>query len=126
MSERLKDGDLVLYTRLTNDYQIGDVIIYEHDNKTYISTIIAEADDVIEITPYGQLIINNSQFSDDIIFNPEQNDYINQQSTFRVPSNSYYVLNENLDSLEDSRIFGAISIKDIKGKIIGLLRTRSV
>ncbi len=126
MSERLEDGDLVLYTRLAGDYKSGDVIIYEHDGGTYVSAILAVADDVIEVDSYGHLSLNGILVSDNIAFTPEQKSLVEPSAVLRVPSNSYYVLNENLDSLEDSRSFGAIPSKDIKGKIIGLLRTRSI
>lgn len=126
MSPRLEDGDLVLYSRLANDYGNGDVVIYEHDSKTYISSILAGTDDLIEIDKYGHLSINGAQFSDDIAYTPEQRDTIKPASAFRVPTDSYFVLNTNLDAIEDSRTFGAIPRSKIKGKIIGVLRTRSI
>ena len=126
MSKRLEDGDLVLYSRMANEYQGGDVVIYDHDGKTYVSAILSKANDLIEIDSYGRLHLNGAQVSDDIVFTPEQKDLAGATSTFRVPANSYYVLNEDLNSMEDSRSFGAISSTSIKGKIIGVLRTRSI
>ena len=126
MSNRLEDGDLVLYSKLVNEYHSDDVIIYEHDGKTYVSSILAKADDLIEIDQYGHLFLNGTQVSDDIAYTPEQRDLIGPSTAFRVPDNSYYVVNENLNSIEDSRSFGAIPYNSIKGKIIGVLRTRSI
>lgn len=126
MSPRLEDGDLVLYSRLANDYQNGDVVIYERDGKTYISSILAGADDLIEIDKYGHLAINGTQSSDDVAYTPEQRDTIKPASAFRVPTDSFFVINSNLDAIEDSRTFGAIPRDKIKGKIIGVLRTRSI
>ena len=126
MSKRLEDGDLVMYSRMTSEYQGGDVVIYDYDGKTYVSAILAKADDLIEIDSYGRLHLNGAQVSDDIVFTPEQRNLVGAASAFRVPANSYYVLNEDLNSMEDSRSFGAIPSTSIKGKIIGVLRTRSI
>ena len=126
MSPRLEDGDLVLYSRLDHDYQAGDVVIYSHDGATYVSSILAKADDLVEIDKYGHLAINGTQSSEDIAYTPEQRDIIKPASAFRVPTDSYFVINTNLDATEDSRVFGAIPRNEIKGKIIGVLRTRSI
>ena len=126
MSPRLEDGDLVLYSRLDHDYQAGDVVIYSHDGAIYVSSILAKADDLVEIDKYGHLVINGTQSSEDIAYTPEQRDTIKPASAFRVPTDSYFVINANLDATEDSRVFGAIPRNKIKGKIIGVLRTRSI
>ena len=47
-------------------------------------------------------------------------------SMLKVPNNTYFVLNENLEDLNDSRSFGVVRAVDIKGKIFTILRTRSI
>ena len=124
MSPRLQDGDLILYSRIAGQYGPGDVVLYEHAGATYVSAIIASGGDLIEIDNSGYLRLNGAQISQAVAVTPEQQGDIT--STYRVPTGSFFMLNENLDSMEDSRTFGAIYEKDIKGKIVGLLRTRSI
>lgn len=127
MSARLEDGDLVLYSKLSNDYKEGDAVVYEKDGIQYVSSILACPGDLIELDEKGYLHINGAQYSDVVIYTPEQLDSaVTISSAYRVPSNSYFLLNQNLEAMEDSRTFGAIPASSIKGKIIGVLRTRTI
>lgn len=126
MSTRLEDGDLVLYTKLSNDYKEGDAVVYEIDGTQYTSSILAQPGDLIELDEKGHLYINGTQYSDYVVYTPEQSDFIAMSSAYRVPSDSYFLLNQNLEAIEDSRTFGAIPASFIRGKIIGVLRTRSI
>ena len=126
MSNRIEDGDLVLFSRINDEYAADDVVIFEHDDKMTISAILALPNDLIEIDDMGCLYVNGTQVSEDVVYNLEQGEVPGISFPYRVPNGSYFVLNKNLESPEDSRSFGAIFSKDIKGKIIGILRTRSV
>ena len=126
MSNRVEDGDLVLYSRINDEYAADDVIIFEHDAKTMVSSILAMPNDLIEIDENGCLYVNGIQVSEDVVYNLEQGETPGISLPYRVPNGSYFLLNENLEAPEDSRSFGAIFKKDIKGKIVGILRTRSV
>lgn len=126
MSTRLEDGDLVLYTKLSNEYKEGDAVVYEIDGAQYVSSILAQPGDLIELDEKGHLYINGTQYFDYVVYTPEQLDSIAMSSIYRVPSDSYFLLNQNLEAMEDSRTFGAIPASSIRGKIIGVLRTRSI
>ena len=126
MSQRLEDGDLVLYSKMIDEYKVGDVVIFEHEGQTYTSAIIAESGDLLEIDENGRLHLNGTQISDDVIITPEQKNELSMSPQFRVPTDSFFVLNENLESIKDSRSFGAINKRDMKGKVVGVLRTRSI
>ena len=126
MSTRLEDGDLILYTKLSNDYKEGDAVVYEIDGIQYVSSILAQPGDLIELDEKGHLHINGTQYFDYIVYTPEQLDSATMSSVYRVPSDSYFLLNQNLETMEDSRTFGAIPASSIRGKIIGVLRTRNI
>jgi len=126
MSVRVKDGDLVLYSRADNDFHADDVVIFEHDGSEMLSTILAVPNDLIEIDEIGCLYVNGVQVSENIVYNLEQGETPGISFPYRVPIDSYFLLNENLEAPEDSRSFGAIFKSDIKGKIVGVLRTRSI
>ena len=126
MAHRIEDGDLVLYSRLVDAYAADDPVLFEYDGEVYLSSILALPGDLIEIDERGCLRVNGVQVSDDIVYNLEQDETPDFSTPYLVPNGSYFVLNENLESMEDSRSFGAIWAKDIKGKVVGILRTRSV
>lgn len=126
MAGRTEDGDLVLYSRMTEEYSADDVVLYEYDGKIYTSSILAFPGDLIEIDEQGYLYLNHIRVSDSVAFNLDQGETPNFSSPYRVPSGSYFVLNNNLESMEDSRVFGSIYTNNIKGKVISILRTRAI
>ena len=72
MSDRIKDGDLVLVSRLSDALGSDDVIIFERDGKSYISRIVAFPGDVVNIDRQGCLCVNDVRISDDIVYDAEQ------------------------------------------------------
>ena len=126
MSNRVEDGDLMLYSRLDDEYNQDDVVIFSYEDQTYVSVVIAKGGDLVEIDERGCLYVNHIQTSDAVVYDMDQDDELEISLPFRVPNDSYFVLNENLEAPEDSRSFGAIKAKDIKGKVISILRTRAI
>lgn len=126
MTPSIKDGDLAFFIRNNSSYTEDDVVIYRHDEKSYVSKILAVSGELIEIDEEGYLYVDGQKALDSVVYNIAQGDEPQISMPYRVPIDSYFMLNENLDSLEDSRSFGAISAKSIQGKIIGILRTREI
>ena len=126
MGDRIEDGDLVLISRFSSDFSSDDAILFRHGDKEYISRIVGFPGDVIDIDDQGCMSINEVRVSDDVVFDAERGEELNFRLPYHVPQDSYFVLNENFDALEDSRSFGAIPMRDIKGKAISILRTREV
>jgi len=60
MYPRLRDGDLILYYRLEQDYQIGDVVTFKMDDATFYGRIVAQGGDVVEVSEDGQLLVNGN------------------------------------------------------------------
>ena len=80
----------------------------------------------MNIDEQGCMSINDVRVSDDAVYDKERGEKLSIRLPYRVPADSYFVLNENYDALEDSRSFGAIPLKKIRGKAISILRTREV
>lgn len=126
MTGRIEDGDLILFSRTDSEYHVGDAVIFIHDGSTYVSAILATAGDTVDIDEVGRLYVNQIRVSEEKIYNLEDGEKPSISLPYRVPSNSYFVLNKNLEAVEDSRNFGAIFKSDIKGKAMTILRTRSI
>ena len=126
MSNRVEDGDLVLFSRTDKTYYPDDVVLFERDNETHVSSILASPGDIVTIDDVGRLYVNGAQVSDRVVYNLNEGETPTISFPFRVPNGSYFLLNGNLEAMDDSRSFGAIYAKDIKGKIVTILRTRSI
>ena len=126
MSNRVEDGDLVLFSRTDKTYYPDDVVLFERDNETHVSSILASPGDIVTLDEVGRLYVNDAQVSDRVVYNLNEGETPKISFPFRVPEGSYFLLNGNLEAMDDSRSFGAVYAKDIKGKIFTILRTRSI
>lgn len=126
MNGRINDGDFVLFNRISKDFHAGDIVIYNHDGRELISEIVGVENDLIAVNEEGYLVVNEEIVSKAPIYDFALGETNPFGDGFRVPTGAYFVLNSNYESTNDSRTFGAIYAKDIKGSIIALLlRTRS-
>jgi signal peptidase I len=125
MYPRLRDGDLILYYRLEQNYQIGDVVTFQLEDTTFWARIVAQGGDVVEVTEDGQLIINGNVQEEEIFYPTEPQDG-DVTYPYTVDEGSYFVLCDYRTISFDSRTYGAISKKDLDGKVITLLRRRGI
>ena len=126
MSNRVEDGDLVLFSRTDKTYYPDDVVLFERDNETHVSSILASPGDLLTLDEAGRLYVNGTRVSDAVVYNIAEGETPSITFPFRVPTGSYFLLNENLEAMDDSRSFGSVFERDIKGKAVGILRTRSI
>ncbi len=124
MSPHLNDGDLALFLRSVDTYNADDIIVYSHEDKEYSSRIIAVGGDLVTIDEDGYLFVNNDPVSSAPVYDISAIESLPISFPQRVPTGSYFLLNDNLDTEEDSRQFGAVLGADIDGRIITILRTR--
>lgn len=125
MSPALHEGDLLLYYRLQGAYAAGDVVAYRAGGHTHIGRIAALPGEVVLITGDGQLVINGYMQAD-----------MNAAYTYPVPGgcafpltlgpSEYFILADGRDGGVDSRTFGAIPAGELAGKVITVIRRRSI
>ena len=122
MSPAFKDGDLLLYYRLDKNYNQNDVIVFkktDHDNSE-IKRVIGKANDMIDMTDDGVLLINNSSAIEEL-----HDKTYKTNSTIEFPHivnpNSFFVLGDARENSEDSRDYGDVNVSETKGKVIMLL-----
>jgi signal peptidase I len=125
MYPRLRDGDLILYYRLEQDYQIGDVVTFELADTTFWARIVAQGGDVVEVTDDGQLLINGNVQQEEIFYptEPQEGDVT---YPYTVEEGSYFVLCDYRTISFDSRTYGTISQENLDGKVITVLRRRGI
>ncbi len=125
MFPSMKDGDLAVIFRLHQEYETEDVIAYQVDGALYIGRIAARAGDVVTIdSEEGKLTVNGTVKSGEIMYPT----YAREGSVYpeRVPEGCVYVLGDYRTQSRDSRDFGPIPMRDVKGKVITLLRRRGL
>ena len=125
MKPSIKDGDLVVYYRLDHRFISGDVAVFEKDDKTTTGRVVAVAGDTVDITKDGLTINGAEQISQDIYFDTTR--FKNGVDfPLTVKEGQVFVLGDNRPKASDSRIYGCIDLKDIRGKVIAIIRSRGI
>lgn len=125
MKPAIKDGDLVMYYRLDKRFVSGDIAVFKKDGRTTTGRAVAVAGDTVDITKDGLMINSATQISQDIYFDTTQ--FQNGVDfPITVGEGQIFVLGDNRPEASDSRIYGCINIKDVKGKAIAVIRTRGL
>jgi signal peptidase I len=102
---------------LTNEPKRGDVIVFKFPKdkkKDYIKRIIGLPNEEIRINE-GQVFINNTILEEDYVLF-EGDSLEKNMDNLRIPSEDIFVMGDNRNHSYDSRMFGTVPIKDIKGK----------
>lgn len=122
MSPKICAGDLMLYYRLERTFSDRDVVVFRRDGTLYTGRIVAKEKDKVEITKKNELKINGSIVNETGIYykTPAYLDGIDYPVTLK--KDQYFVLCDFREGAKDSRYFGAISKKEIKGRVITVLR----
>lgn len=123
MEPAVMDGQWCFLNRVLpylRQHQIDDIILFKHEEKVWVSRIVALENNTIQISE-GKIIVNGSSLQDAGIHRSWSNwkygTYaIDKQ--FQIPPDHVFVLSDDLSAQhDDSRVFGAIS----KDSILGLV-----
>jgi len=126
MDPAVKDGDLVLYYRYTKGgYLPQDVIALEYDGKTQVRRVVATAGDTVDITEDG-LLINGALQQESEIFQDTERYQEGVEFPLTVPEGQVFVLADSRTGATDSRVYGCVSIDDTLGKVMTVIRRRSI
>lgn len=118
MESTLIESDIVLYTRIHPQYSRGDIVsVRIPSGEYYVKRIIAMEGDTVDIRD-GNVYINGGLLSEP---------YLNGQATaedegmvrypYTLQEGQVFVMGDNRAVSTDSRSFGAVGIRQIRGKI---------
>lgn len=126
MSPAAKEGDIVIYYRSDKDYSNGDVVVLDYNGKTQIRRVVAVAGDTVDISPDGGLIINGSMQIENSLYT--QTLPYTEGITFpvTVKEGAVFVLGDNRENAEDSRIYGTVNESATKGTVMTVIRRRGI
>jgi signal peptidase I len=109
MEDTLIEGDFLFVNKMAyvfGEPKVDDVIVFEfpmNPTKDYIKRIVALPGQVVEIRE-KRLYVDNELVPD--------------EPGMQVPADNYFVLGDNRDDSQDSRFWGFLDKKHIKGKAL--------
>ena len=118
MYPTLHDGDRVLYYRRYSDYKIGDIVALDRpDGEEFVKRVVAVAGDTVNIQN-GKLYVNGEEQKMD---GPVGRTEASAKGTVAYPltvgEEQVFVLGDNREVSSDSRMFGPVKVRDLKGRI---------
>ncbi|MCL2819059.1 MAG: signal peptidase I [Actinomycetia bacterium] len=125
MYPALKDGDLVLYSRLATSYRAGDLVVMATQGHTQVLRAIALPSDKVDVTEEG-LIINDALVQEPDIYQDTLRYTTDIDFPLIVGSDEVFVLGDARQDATDSRVFGPVKTDDIQGVAITALRRRAL
>lgn len=124
MFPAIKDGDLIIGFRLQQEYAKNDVVVYEVDGEQRVGRIIGRSSDVVNMNDSGSIQVNGTTQSGEILYPTYAKDGL--EYPYKVPENQVFIMGDYRTNVEDSRDHGTVDLKDVKGKVITILRRRSL
>lgn len=124
MFPAVKDRDLLLGFRLQKEYMKDDIVVYEVNGETYVGRIMGCETDVITMDDSGTLLVNGTVQSGEILFPTYPEEGI--EYPYTVPEDCVFILGDYRTQSRDSREYGSIPLKDVKAKVITILRRRQL
>ncbi len=117
------DGDVLLGYRLDHDYVKNDVVVCTVNGRQEIARVVAKEGDNVDITEDGLLYVNGTRQTGEIAFLTMPG---TQQYPYTVPQGCVYLLGDYRPQTYDSRDYGPVETKQIKAKVVCILRKRGI
>lgn len=121
MEPTLHDGDIVIYLRPVHQYKVGDIVsVRVPSGKYYVKRVAAVGDSEVDI--YNDRLYVDGAEADD----PHANGVTQKGAgavvyPYKVRDGNYFVIGDNREVSVDSRFFGEVSKRQIKGRIMLVL-----
>ena len=126
MQPSIMEGDLLLYYRMDRDFQVGDVVIAEHNDEDVVFRIVAMEGQMVEVTEKGDLLVDGYPEAIETYYKTATINEGDIEYPYRVEEGKVFLVGDYREAVNDSRKFGAVEESKIKGKIIGRFQVRNI
>lgn len=118
MEPTLHDGEIVLFSRISRNYEDGDVVFARMPSgEYYVKRIIATEGEVVDLKD-GILYVNGVAESGSYVYGRTEEQKGIVTYPYVVETGKYFVAGDNREESMDSRSFGALLKNSIKGKLL--------
>ena len=118
MDPTLKDGNVVLYLRVGSDYKPGDIISMRvPSGEYYIKRVIAVGGEIVDIYD-GNVYVDGEPRDDSHARGQTREESAVVIYPYLVREGNVFVLGDNREVSKDSRAFGEVNKRQIKGRIV--------
>ena len=130
MFPAVKDGDLCVVFRRTAQNLFGeknaakDIVAYQAGGERHFGRIVAAEGDIVTINDSGSLMVNGVTEGGEILFPTYAEGDL--EYPYRVPAGCVFVMGDHRTNTKDSRVLGPVSLEDVEGKLITILRRREI
>lgn len=123
MSQAVKPGDIVFYYRMNQKYTTDSVIVLEKKGDKQVRRIVAGPGDEVAITDEG-LMVNGNLRTNPEITHPTLPYKGKVKYPLKLQANQYFVLGDYRMDVADSREYGVVNQREIKGSVMTIIRTK--
>ena len=117
MMNTLRNGQTVFFLRTVKDYEIGDVVaVKAASGETYVKRIVAREGDVVDIRE-GKFYINDIPENDFYARGMTWEMRGGVEFPYTVGEGKFFLLGDNRERSEDSRVFGALPLRSLQGRL---------
>ena len=118
MDPTLKDGDIVVYFRMIREYHDGDIVAMRvPSGDFYIKRVAATGEKTVDIYD-GKLHVDGEETADEHANGTTEEETGAVIYPYKVRDGNVFVLGDNRTVSKDSRMFGEVSLRQIKGRVI--------
>ncbi len=126
MYPTLEDGDVVMYVRVVNEYEPGDIVsLRVPSGDFYVKRVVAVGGDVVDLKD-GNVYVNNEPLDEEWANGDTMKETGVVIYPYYVREGNVFVLGDNRTVSMDSRAFGEVNIRQIKGKIVAEIGLKGV
>ena len=118
MDPTLKDGDFVVYYRMAGSYKEGDVVSMRvPSGDFYIKRVMATGGSTVDIYD-GKVFVNGTPVTDEHANGTTEEETGAVIYPYKVRDGNVFVLGDNRAVSKDSRMFGEVNLRQIKGRVV--------
>ena len=126
MYPSLRDGDLVISSRLAAGYRTGDIAAYNDpgSGKLCYARIAAMPGQTVDINDQEEVLINGLIVAEFEFYKTSRPEGQGPEYPLTLGEDEYFLLNDCRQEEDDSRVFGPVNGSELISKVVFVIRRR--